>query len=227
MLSTLIRWTSTVDLEREVRLDIGRVQGAAVADYKAILVDEPSGELATAEVKQYPRWSEPVAGLVARALHYCVSGGTPSHLIAVHPVRTLQVKIALVPGGRGERRELVAATADFRQMRAPVMCADQERGGSWETREVRVGSEDPLRLTVQCLSQCVWDAPMPCGAPQPLAVPIRRAGKTPYIRMADIPEPARSIFRSRIRGSTVPVVAGESGGIAYAWDWEGFLDGTR
>lgn len=90
MLSAVISWTATFDLEWQVRLDVARTSGSAVADYRAVLTDERRNEqLAEVELKEYPRWSEPAAGLVARALHYCIADSTPRHLIAVHPVRTL------------------------------------------------------------------------------------------------------------------------------------------
>lgn len=225
MLSTIISWTSVLDLSRQIRLDVGRVRGGAIADYRAVLVDEAVGEeLAAADINEYPRWSEPVAGLIARALHHCTSSGAPIQLRTVQPVRTIQVKIGLLPGGRGSRRELLQLTADFRNTRTPVLCCDEERGGLWATRDLRIGSYDPLGLAVQALSQWLWDTPHPRGWPKPLTVPIRRSGEITYVRLSDIAEPAQSSFRVRLNGATAPVIDGDPD-VAYVSDWENFLGG--
>lgn len=227
MLSTIIHWTDSFNVPRHVTLKVGRIRGHAVADYKAILVDETSGnELTSGEIRGYPRWSEPVAGLIARALHYCIADGTPSHLRAVQSVRTLQVKVALVPGGRGKRRELVQFVADFRQMRTPVTCSDEDLAGLPETRDVLVGSDDPLHLALQCLSQWLWNGPIPRGSPTSPEVPVRRADDVSYVRLSDIPQSAQTVFRRRIQGATVPVIERETD-IAYAGDWDAFLAGRR
>lgn len=225
MLSTILSWTSVFDLEHRVLLDIGRVSGGAVANYRVTLSDEMRHhEFASAKLEQYPRWSEPVTGLVARALDSCLRSGTPAQLVSPWPVRTVQVRIALVPGGTAERSELLRLTADFRQMRAPVMCTDERRGGVWEKRDLRITSEDPMRLALHCLSQWTWETAAPGLWPTPLQVPVRGTGQLAYVRMSDIPEPARSEFSRRIVGATIPAIRGETD-IAYAADWQGFIEG--
>ena len=225
MLSTIISWTSVLDLARQVRLDVGRVRGGVIADYKAVLVDEAVGEeLATADIMEYPRWSEPVAGLIARALHRCTSSGGPIQLRTVQPVRTLQLKIGLLPGGRGSRRELLQLTGDFRTTRTPVLGCDEERGGLWDTKDLPIGSHDPLGIAVQALSQWLWDTPQPHGWPKPLSVPVRHFGDIAYVRLRDIAEPAQSAFRIRMNGATAPVIDGDPD-VAYVSDWEIFLGG--
>lgn len=61
---------------------------------------------------------------------------------------------------------------------------------------------------------------------QPLNVPIHKDGTVSYVRMREIPEPARSIFERRMLGSTVPVITGERDCV-YAWDCQDFIEGAR
>ena len=65
--------------------------------------------------------------------------------------------------------------------------------------------------------------------PQPLDVPIRKAGNLAYVRLREIPEPAHSLFRKRLAYSTQPVIEedAEPMDCAYAWDWLDFLAGAR
>lgn len=226
MLSTFISWSSVLDLSHQIRLDVGRVRGGAIADYEAVLVDEAAGgELASAQLKDYPRWSEPTAGLIARAVHECTRQGTPTALQTIQPVRTLQIKVGLVPGGRGRsRHELFQLTADFRGTRAPVLYTDEESGGVWQREDLHIGSHDPLALVLQALSQWVWHTPYPRGWPAPLQVAELRSGDIRYVRVRDIPEPAQSAFRRRMVGATAPAIDGDRD-VAYMSDWEDFLGG--
>lgn len=65
--------------------------------------------------------------------------------------------------------------------------------------------------------------------PQQLDVPIHAVGNTSYVRIREIPEPARSLFQKRIAFSTRPLIDEdpEPMDCAYAWDWCDFLDGGR
>lgn len=61
-------------------------------------------------------------------------------------------------------------------------------------------------------------------------VPVR---KTPdgltYVRLTDIPEPARAAFEYNLdsNASACPVIEGEPREIAYSWDLTSFLSGSR
>jgi hypothetical protein len=63
--------------------------------------------------------------------------------------------------------------------------------------------------------------------PQQLDVPIHAAGNTTYVRLREIPEPARSLFKKRIAYSTRPLIEEDPEPLdcAYAWDWRDFLAG--
>ncbi|MFL9910455.1 hypothetical protein [Paraburkholderia sp. RL17-337-BIB-A] len=63
-------------------------------------------------------------------------------------------------------------------------------------------------------------------------VPVHKSdgdGSVPYVRFAEIPEPARTLFKRRIAFSTCPVIDHDPDPMdcAYLWDWEDFLAGRR
>jgi hypothetical protein len=60
-------------------------------------------------------------------------------------------------------------------------------------------------------------------------VPVHWSGDLPYVRMREIPETARSLFRKNMSFSTKPVIEDdpEPMDCVYARDWEDFLAGAR
>ncbi|MFL9886173.1 hypothetical protein PQR66_24245 [Paraburkholderia agricolaris] len=125
---------------------IGRVKNGALADYKVELHEDVQGEIATAALRDYPRYASTIWDLVARAVAVALTG----------------------------KEEL------------------------------------PPR-------------------PRQLDVPIHASDNTPYVRLREIPEPARSLFEKRIVYSTRPVIEEDPQPMdcAYARDWTDFLDGGR
>ena len=65
--------------------------------------------------------------------------------------------------------------------------------------------------------------------PRKLDVPVHVAGNIPYIRLREIPEPARSLFQRRIAYSTRPLIEEDPMPMdcVYSWDWFDFLAGDR
>lgn len=56
-------------------------------------------------------------------------------------------------------------------------------------------------------------------------VPVRmHRGRQYFIRISDIPDPWRGQFIEALYGSACPVLDGE-GALAFAWDWETWVDG--
>lgn len=49
---------------------------------------------------------------------------------------------------------------------------------------------------------------------------------TPYIRVNDIPQPARAVFKRRMANSTRPGFDEDQENY-WAWDWEAFVEGSR
>jgi hypothetical protein len=66
--------------------------------------------------------------------------------------------------------------------------------------------------------------------PQRLNVPVRTSScNTLYVRLREIPEPARSLFQKCMAHSTRPVIEEDPMPVdcVYAWDWTDFLAGRR
>ncbi len=144
----------------------------------------------------------------------------------------LKIVITLVPGGIGPERHL------------GELLIGNVTGGMHSDYQCVLKSADlpsPLCTTIKHYprwSTTVWDlvgraiAKSLSGTerlpqrPRTPRVPIHTAGTIRYVRMAEIPEPARSVFGHRMRGSTLPVIDGETDCV-YAWDWEGFISGGR
>lgn len=60
-------------------------------------------------------------------------------------------------------------------------------------------------------------------------VTVHKSDGVSYVRMGQIPQPARTLFEKRMTGSTCPVIADDPQptDCVYAWDWEAFLRGAR
>ena len=61
-------------------------------------------------------------------------------------------------------------------------------------------------------------------------VPIRiDSSGTKYVRISDIPEPARTLFSANMFGSTIPCIKSDPdpSGVAHAFDWTDWLAGSR
>ncbi|CAM2191235.1 conserved protein of unknown function [Paraburkholderia kururiensis] len=151
----------------------------------------------------------------------------------------LRVTVELWPGGR-ERARRVIATADIGRI----------KNGAHADYEVRleegslgdVGDEAVVREYPRW-SASVWDLVARCiaaslnggqeGLPQRPSspdVPMHtRSDGLRYVRLREIPEPARTVFRRHIEYSTRPAIADdpEPMDCAYAWDWDDFLRGRR
>lgn len=144
----------------------------------------------------------------------------------------LKITVSIIPGGRGSERilgELHIANVS---------------GAAHANYECVLISNDlptPKHATLQRYprwSATVWDLVARAIAksltgqerlprrPRLLNVPIHFDGTLPYVLLAEIPDPVRSIFERRLLGSTVPVIQGEKDCV-YAWDWQDFLKGGR
>lgn len=143
----------------------------------------------------------------------------------------LKITVSLIPGGVGPERRL----GELRIINVG--------GGALSDYTCELHASDlpaPVHAVIHRYprwSSTVWDlvgrsiATALSGRerlprrPKPLNVPIHKDGTVSYVRMSEIPEPVRSIFEHRMRGATVPVIAGESDCV-YAWDWLDFIEGA-
>lgn len=143
----------------------------------------------------------------------------------------LKITVSLIPGGVGTERKLGelhisnvggGAVADYQcvlygddlpgPVRAAVRRYPRWSASVWDLvgRAIAKSLSGQERLPVR---------------PDPVTVPIYTDGDLPYVRMCEIPEPARSAFERRMRWSTVPVIPGK-GDCAYSWDWLDFIEGA-
>lgn len=143
--------------------------------------------MASAELMDYPRWSEPVGGLVARAMS--VLWSHLSHEAAEFTEGTLRCETELVSRGVAAPR-LIADWVAARQGGCIRVEARDEYGGQAHCESAVAPSSDWrfIALAAQCMA--TWSAPNLPQYPKSLEIPIRTENGTPYVRGADIPEPA-------------------------------------
>ncbi|MGF6508555.1 hypothetical protein [Paraburkholderia sp. 32] len=144
----------------------------------------------------------------------------------------LRVTIELLPGGREDGKRVIA-TADIARVRSGALA------------DYRVALDDAVlrqvgeRATVRGYPRwagSVWDLVARCVAaalnqgrealpPRPasprVTVHVNDAGYR-YVRLDEIPEPARTYFDRKLAGSGIP-----DHGCAFAHDWFDFLNGQR
>ncbi|WNC90211.1 hypothetical protein RI103_02285 [Paraburkholderia sp. FT54] len=148
----------------------------------------------------------------------------------------LKVTVELWPGGR-ESGRLVIATADIVRVKNGQLADYEVRlhddvlgdiGTATLTQYPRFAGS-VLDLAARAIATALAGGEeLP---PRPILpdVPVHKSGTTPYVRMREIPEPARTLFAKNMFGSTCPYIEEDSEpmGCVYAWDWEAFLSGAR
>ncbi|WP_144157539.1 hypothetical protein [Paraburkholderia sp. BCC1885] len=148
----------------------------------------------------------------------------------------LKVIVEIWPGGRESGRNAFAA-ADIGRIKNGTL-ADY-RVELHENGQGGIGSAG--LLDYPRYSTTVWDLVARAIAvaltgkeelpprSRKLDVPVRVAGNVPYIRLREIPEPARSMFQKHIAYSTRPLIEEDPMPMdcVYSWDWFDFLAGDR
>ncbi|ANB77575.1 hypothetical protein AYM40_29265 [Paraburkholderia phytofirmans OLGA172] len=151
----------------------------------------------------------------------------------------LRITVELLPGGReGGKRTL--AHAEISNVKSGAL-ADYEI----ELHDDVLGDIGSASLTgYPRMAATVWDLVARCitvvlsgleelpPRPQSPRVPIHRSDSssgTPYVRLREIPEPARTLFQRSLAGSTCPLVEDdpEPMDCAHLSDWTDFLAGWR
>ena len=150
----------------------------------------------------------------------------------------LRVTVELWPGGRESGRR-VLATADIARIKSGAH-ADYEV----DLREALLGDVGDTATVREYprWSASVWDLVGRCIATalnggreelplRPLLpeVPVHDSDGLRYVRMREIPEPARTFFQKNMAYSTRPLIEDDAQPMdcAYAWDWLDFLAGAR
>ena len=146
----------------------------------------------------------------------------------------LRITVSIVPGGVGPERKLGelhianaggGALADYEcvlhssDLPAPVRTRltryPRWSGSVWD-------------LVARAISKALSGNERLPRRPSPMRVPVHTHAESGirYVRMADIPQPARSAFARHMLGATVPAIAGQKD-CAYARDWLDFIGGGR
>ncbi|MEM5329551.1 hypothetical protein VSR34_23585 [Paraburkholderia sp. JHI2823] len=144
----------------------------------------------------------------------------------------LKVTVELLPGGR-ESGKRVIATADIARVRDGAL-ADYEA----ELKEALIGDvgDTALLRDYPRWSASVFDLVARCLAaalnngkeelpPRPVLPEVTvhvRGDGVHYVKLSEIPEPAKTFFEKNLDGSGIP-----GNGCAYAHDWQDFLEGQR
>ena len=150
----------------------------------------------------------------------------------------LRVTVELWPGGR-EAGKRVIATADIGRIKDGAHADYEVRleegslgdvGDGAVVREYPRWSASVWDLVARCIAASLnggrEDLPSRPTLPE---VPVHDSGGLQYVRLREIPEPARTYFQRRIVNSTRPMVSDdpEPMDCAYVWDWAAFLGGRR
>lgn len=195
-------------------LQVANVGGGARASYEANLLPSTTG---FATLKNYPRWSEPAVALCTRLLHATLKMDPAAG--RAEPFTAFRILVRLVPHGRGPAQVLERYTVGQEVGGWYV----QGAGSTWYVPAGRNKGAGAVALHV--LKHVCWPG-RPMRRPRRLAPRIYRNGKLPYIRMWELPEPARSAFLDNMAHSSRPRVPGAPDA-AYLWDWTDFLAGAR
>jgi len=173
-------------------------------------------------LRRYPRWCEPVRGLVARCL---ALSSVPMGAVLTCSWELMVLEIALRPGGgSADLLDTVAversADGNLNFVRASAIGEVVHVDGI----APRASYADPWDLAEHALRITTFDGD-DLPPPKELDVPIRRDLNLSFVCTRDIPEPARSVFTKRMEHSTRPVIHGHPDAV-YAWDWLDFLSDT-
>src|ERR1700676_1449590 len=153
----------------------------------------------------------------------------------------LKVTVELWPGGRESGRRVIA-TADIVRIKNGVLADYEEELHEALLEDTGVGEIATVRAYPRW-SASVWHLVARCiaaalnGGKEELPerpvlpeVPVHTsADGTPYVRMREIPEPARALFAKNMSSSTCTLIKEDEeprGGV-YAWDCQAFLEGRR
>jgi hypothetical protein len=148
----------------------------------------------------------------------------------------LRVVVELWPDGSESGRRLLAS-AKIGQVKSGALAnyrieLDEDVTGTIGVAELRDYpryASSIWDLVARSIAAALTGSEMLPPRPQQLDVLVRTAGNIPYVRLREIPEPARSLFKKRIAFSTRPLVEQdpEPYDCAYAWDFQDFLTGGK
>lgn len=148
----------------------------------------------------------------------------------------LRVTVELLLGGRAHAGRVIAS-ADIVRTRGAALATyaiklnEQGLSQDWrgELHQYPRYAGSIWDLVARGIAVAMTGSERLAPRPAVLDVPIHRSDGLSYVRMSEIPEPARALFEKNIRHSTRPIIEADSTpyDCAYVWDWRDFLNGLR
>lgn len=216
MLKVDIHWRQTQETQEHCVL-VSNIGGGSIANYRVHVM--VGGEAIDRGVLQgYPRWSEPLQGLVARALVAVTSGLEEGE---VGQVDEFVCTTSLVPAGIRPPR--VLAHLRGRRHAERYLVTSRAEEGMLVRRSFHAADRNVVRLLTTALCRVVWKTNRPPPLPLPLSVTAHVHERISYVREDEIPRWAIAAFCRFSRGFPRPAVPDETGRCSYAWVWARFL----
>ena len=220
MLCSLIT-VRTAEVRHSTKVLVGRSGEGLLADYTIRERDE-EGVTRHAELRGYPRWSEPASGLMARAMDalWPQSVGTSSEDLAAATVRG---ECSLVT--RHAQRLLYGWQLQLVGSSGFLDVWDE--ASRHDIRHVAIqGARDWRSLVLQGQCFATWGRQHLAPWPAPVDIPVHEYKELRYVRLSDMPELARCEFARRRTRSPRPTIPDVDDAF-YAWDWQDFMLGYR
>ena len=202
------------DDEELLCLYVSNIGGGALAAYQGQLL--PS-KAEPQTLTSYPRWSEPAGALCTRLLQATLKSD-PSALRSCY-VDQFSILVRIVPHGRALPRVLERIDVS-RIPEGWSVTYNQVTRCFPAGRAAGMGA-----VTLHVLKHVYWGGTRVRKA-RPHSPRVYRQGKTSYVRISELPEPARTAFERNMSRSGRPCVAGAPDAV-FAWDWEDFVAGGR
>ena len=177
---------------------------AGLADYDCELVLEAGKPPVKAQLVNYPRFAEPLALFVARAIEQVLAHRRDVCLTAPQGHGALQIDL-----NRTHLQRVQWALRDGTLLVDGLSVRTPPGAPHWQVAQFAL-----------CLQQTGGILMPP--TPAPLRPPILLHDGVPYCRLSDVPEEARQAYRKRHALSTCPLVPG-CADACYPWDLHGFL----
>lgn len=145
----------------------------------------------------------------------------------------LKIAISIIPNGVGKERQLAelhianiggGALADYKYS---VSAEGTDEASGYITRYPR-WSASVLDLVARAIAKALTGREALPRRPRPIKVPVRidiNAG-TKYVRVREIPEPAKSAFVKQLGSRARPSISGEDDCV-HAEDWLQFIELRR
>lgn len=144
----------------------------------------------------------------------------------------LRVSVELWPEGKKKGSSLLAV-ADITRTRSgdrSDYAVDLFEDGMWRGASGTVEnyprwSASVWDLVARSIASALSGSDALPKRPTPVVVPIHRFDGVSFVRLREIPQPARRHFEQSIQGKKRPVISGVSDPCACGWDWFDFING--